>query len=330
MNAQGPTPGQDKALSTLVERGTLTDDQASAVRAALWAGAARKATNPASVLIEVAGYVGGGLMLGGAALLVGLNWEALGRDGAVLVLVGYALALAVAGILVAGGPHRIIGLRDGSSPVRRRLVGVLLAISAGPAAMAAGISVDRHEGLVGGLVGLAVAVVAYFLLPTIPGVLVTAAMSAIATTGLIELQMDDTYQPLVPTLYLVGLGVAWTIATEVGLVKPRHIGLALGTGFAIFGAQMLIGAEGYQPWAYGLTFVAGLGCFLVYWLERATVLLAFGVVAVTIAVPEAVTDWTDDALSGPAILLISGAVLVAASAIGLWLRSARNAHLAHP
>src|SRR5215471_15260710 len=114
--------------------GTLTNDQGLAVRAALGRSepVGNRAGNPAAVLIEVAGYVGGALMVGGAGLLVTLRWDQLGRSGVTAILAGYTVALLVAAVLVAGGPHRIVGLRDGRSPVRRRLVGVLLAFSSGP------------------------------------------------------------------------------------------------------------------------------------------------------------------------------------------------------
>ena len=46
-------------------------------------------------------------------------------------------------------------------------------------------------------------------------------------------------------------------------------------------------------------------------------------IGATVAVPEAVVDWTHNSLNGPTILLIAGAVLVAASALGLWLRSVK-------
>lgn len=319
---QLPTPEQDRALSALVEKGTLTSGQADEVRAALWtSGPNRRITNPASVLIEVAGYVGGGLMLGGATLLLALNWERLSQRDTVTILIGYTLALVVAGVLIAGGPHRVVGLRRGESSVRRRLVGVLFALSAGPAAMAGGVAAERDQALVAGLVGFAVAALGYGLLPIIPGALMTAGMSALAVGGAIELDTD--HHRLVPTFAYVGLGLAWAIAAGVGLARPRHIGLAIGAAITIVGAQLAIGVGDDMVWAYTITFVTAVACFVVYWIERVTVLLAFGVVAATIAVPEAVSDWTNDALSGPAILLISGAVLVAASALGLWLRSAR-------
>jgi hypothetical protein len=119
----------------------------------------------------------------------------------------------------------------------------------------------------------------------------------------------------------VGLGLAWGIAALLGAARPRHVGLALAATIAIIGAQLGLDRE---PVAYGLTFAIAVVCFLLYWIERATVLLVFGVIAATIAVPEAVNHLTDDSLGGPAILLLTGAVLVAMSALGLWIRSARN------
>ena len=327
---QGPTPDQTSALEQLVSRGAITGDQAWTVRAALWPPAGRSTSdsrpiprraNPTAVLIEVAGYVGGALMVGGAALLVTLRWRELGPRNVTAILVGYALALVIAAVLVAGGPRPLVALRDGHSPVRRRLVGVLLAFSAGPAALATAISIDNKPTLPAGLVGLAVATIAYLLLPTVPAVLAMATMSAIAVGG--ALANYDAMPGLVPMFAYVGLGVAWGLISAVGLIQPRRIGLAVGAGFAIGGAQLTSLAIVSTPWAYRLTMAAALLCFVLYWLERATVLLAFGVIGLSIAVPEAVVDWTNDSLGGPAILLISGAVLITASALGLWLRSAR-------
>jgi hypothetical protein len=320
----GPTPDQSDALDTLVRQGTLTNDQGLAVRAALWRPEARMPSrgNPASVLIEVAGYVGGALMLGGAVLLVSLRWSELGRAGATTVLAGYAAALLVAAVLSAGGPHRIVGLRDGRSPVRRRLVGVLLAFSSAPAALATGIAIDNKPTLPAGLVGLALAALAYVLLPTVPAILAMAAMSAIAVGG--ALAYDRPLPALAPTFAYVALGVVWGFVSLIGLIRPRHLGLAVAATFAIVGAQLATATDHRQSWAYGLTMAAALICFVLYWLQRATVLLAFGVIGATVAVPEAVVDWTNNSLNGPAILLIAGAVLVAASALGLWLRSVKT------
>lgn len=322
-----PTPDQQRALDDLVSQGTLNAEQAGAVRTALWTTDSARKSNPASVLIEVAGYVGGGLILGGALLLVGLNLADLGDTNAALLLAGYAVVLIVAAVLVASGPAALVRLRDDRTAIRRRLVAVLLAVSSGPAALAAAVYADDNATLWSGLVGLVVAVAAYAVMPGVPGLLAMAILSAVATGGA---QAIPDHQPLLLTFSFIGLGVLWAVVAVSSLVKPRHIALAVGAIFGIAGAQLALDSDGNNPWAYGLTFVLALLCFVGYWIERATVLLALGVVSTTIAVPEAIMDWTDDSLSGPAILLVSGVVLVAASALGLWLRSRRIEDGARP
>jgi hypothetical protein len=74
-----------------------------------------------------------------------------------------------------------------------------------------------------------------------------------------------------------------------------------------------------------LTLAVAVACFLLYRWRRSVVLLVAGVAGVTLAVPEAVADMANGALSGAAVLLIAGAVLVAASAVGLRLRRADEA-----
>jgi hypothetical protein len=147
--------------------------------------------------------------------------------------------------------------------------------------------------------------------------------SAVAVGGV--LSYDPQPPPLAPMFAYVALGVLWGVVSAVGVIRPRHLGLGVAATFAITGAQLARLAERPQAWAYGLTMATALICFVLYWLVRATVLLAFGVIGATIAVPEAVVSWTHNSLNGPAILLIAGAVLVGASALGLWLRSVHTA-----
>ncbi|MDT5028951.1 MAG: hypothetical protein QOE61_5377 [Micromonosporaceae bacterium] len=311
---------QEKALARLVAEGTLDAGQAQAVRSALWGSAAGRGRST-SPLIEVAGYVGGGLMLGGAGLLMSLSWRQLERGQAIGLLLAIAVVLVIAGTLVAGGPHRVLALRSGSAPARRRLVGVLFTLSAVPAAFAASASTGDHATLIGSSVGLVVAAGGYALLPTVSGLLMTAAMSLIATFGLLEPEQPD--KTLERSFAIIVLGLLWAAVSLVRLVTPKHIGLAVAAAFTILGAQLALG-EKTNLWAYALTFAAAVGCFALYWWERTTVLLAAGVVASTLAVPEAISDWTNGALSGPAILLIAGAALVGASALGLRLRGPRR------
>jgi hypothetical protein len=313
------TPDQDRALEDLVRAGTLSADQAVAVRGALQISSTMVG-RPGGVLTEVAGYVGGGLMLGGAFLLVSLNWQQLGRDRAAWVLLGYAVALVVAAVAAAAGRVVAVG-RGAASPVRRRLVGVLLALASAPAALAAGTWARGDEALVGGAVGLAVAVAAYALVPGIPALLAMTVTSGI-TAGAVVSQVHPVprYGLLIA---FVALGALWAAAAVATLVRPRWFGLAVAAIFGYIGAQVQL--DGTHPLAYTLTAAIALACFVGYWLDGSMVLLALGVVGMTIAVPQAVIDVTGNSLGAPFILLIAGGVLVAVSAVGLWLRSLRAA-----
>jgi uncharacterized membrane protein len=81
------TGGQDVALRRLSSDGVLTAKQADAVRAALGrAGVGRR-------LAEVLGYLGGGLMLGRAALLVATSWREQSRPARIVLLLAVSAAL---------------------------------------------------------------------------------------------------------------------------------------------------------------------------------------------------------------------------------------------
>jgi len=98
----------------------------------------------------------------------------------------------------------VLALRDGQALVRRRLVGVLFALAAVPSALAAGVAVDHREGLVGGTVGFVVAAAGLALLPTVPGVLMTATMSLITTFAAVDVAREDS--PLVRAVAIIVLG----------------------------------------------------------------------------------------------------------------------------
>lgn len=62
-----------------------------------------------------------------------------------------------------------------------------------------------------------------------------------------------------------------------------------------------------------------LACLALYGRRRTWVLIVSGVAGLTLAVPEAVWDWTDGAVGGAVILVLAGAVLLAASGLGVVL-----------
>lgn len=318
--AAGFSGAQDEALRRLVDEGALTREQGEAVRQAL-AAAEPARRGGAGWLVEIAGYAGGGLMIGGVALFVAASWETLSRVERSGLLAGFALAFVVAGLVVAGGPRAVPGLSAaGGSGVRRRIVGVLFALAAVPAAVSVGVATDRYSGLAGAAVGLVVAVAGWAVVATVPGALMAAAMSFVVTTeGLDEVL---TFTPLRAAGMFLAVGTVWMVATVVGPVRPRWLGFATGAGFALFGAQQPLADDATAVWAYGLTLGVALASFLLYRWQRQLVLLVAGIVGVTLAVPEAVADVTNGALGGSVILLVAGAVLVGASAVGLRLRRA--------
>jgi hypothetical protein len=322
MAGKAPTTEQQRALDRLVTEGRLDTDQAQTVRAALWgAGTGAAGASPVALVLEVAGYVGAGFIVGGICLLLGASWRDLGRTRFTELLAGIALALIVAGVLAAGGPHRLSALRSAASSVRRRLTGVLFAVSVAPAAFAASVATDERAFLKGSAVGLVVAVIGYAVLPNVVGLLTTGALSLLVTFALIDLAAP--VQVLARSFALIAVGLLWTALAMLDLTPPRRIGLAIGAASTILGSQLALGLH-TNLLAYTLTLAAGAGCFALYWWERATVLLVAGVIATTLALPEAVADWTNGQLSGPAILLTAGGALVGAGALGAGLRATRS------
>ncbi|GIH05274.1 hypothetical protein Rhe02_33410 [Rhizocola hellebori] len=299
-------------MGRLVASGELTQAQAEAVRREFSAAAGGPRVG---WLIEVAGYLGGGLILGGAALLVGSTWDRLGRGWQTAILAGVAALFVAAALLVAEGPGRIRALEG----ARRRVVGVLLALTSIPAAFAAAVAASDYDAVWGFWAGLAVSLVCLWVLATGLGVAVAAAMSVGAVVSLVEEVWHA--RPLGVGVALLGLGAAWAAVTVAGWARPKWLGLLIGFGLAIVGAQLPLAEGGTEAWAYALTLAVAAGCLVLYRWERSLMTLAGGVIGVTLAVPEMISDLTDGAVGGAAILLIAGVVLVTASAAGMrWHR----------
>ncbi len=291
--------------------GTLTQAQADAVRGEFEVSAPK---SRAGWLIEVVGYVGAGLILGAVALFLASEWESLGRGLQTAILVGMGVLLLAAALVIAGGLERMRALQG----ARKRAVGVLLALAPIPVAFGVGVAVERHEAAWAFGIGLAVSLGCLLLMGSGLGLAVAAGMSMGLVLSVAE-EVFDASQ-LGSGLALVGLGAVWA---TVG----RHVvSRVAGVGFALFGAQLPLGDS--SGWAYALTLAVAVGCFVGYRWQRSLIMLAGGVIGVTLAVPEMIYDLTDGALGGAAILLIAGVVLVAASATGMSVhrRRAQPAH----
>ena len=307
------TDRQKQALHELTARGTLTAEQESAVIAAL------DETGPpqriGDRLAEVAAYLGGGLLLGGAALVLGVSWQDMARLARIGVLGAATAALLVAAFVVAGG---MAAVRSVSSR-RRRVVSTLFSLAAVTAAFTAGTSVSSHEFVVGATAGLVVAAGAYVLVTTALGYLTLAAAAIAAVVAWVGESMPSSALP--GGVALFALGVIGMFLSLVDVLRPTQLALAVGAATALFGAQQLL--SGDAPVAYALTAGLAFLCFVTYFRVHSTVLLVAGVVATTIVVPEVVWDVTDGAVGGGLLLLVAGAVLLATSLGSTWLRRTR-------
>lgn len=273
---------------------------------------------------ELAGYVGGSLVVAAGALFVANEWESLtlGLRVGLLLLTAVILAAAGAAITVSAGGRRI--LRSGSRPVQRRLAGVLLSGAAVAVAAAVGVAVEDavdntfwQPGLATGLALLILAVAGYAVAPSLLGQL-TAVTGACLSLGFALEALDWTGSVTVGMTFLA-LGVGWAAVAERGVWREVTGARIIGCALALIGAQVPLGSQ--VEWvAYVLTgLVAAVG-FALYVVRRAWPYLAAGVIGVTLAVPEALLDLTNESLGTAGVLLVAGATLLGASLVGLRLR----------
>jgi hypothetical protein len=316
---------QRQAIAGLVEQGVLNDEQAAAVLAAI-APASAAPPGKASWVPELAAYLGGGLMLGGLVWVLAQSWDRLSRGGQVGVLALISAALAVAGLVAAGG---IVALRDAEQSPRTRVVTVLLVLAVIPVMPAVVIALDNvdHRVVYGALAAMAAAVVAYLLMPNALSVVSMGGWSIAVASSLTEL-LGESSAISRPAVTFVAVGSAWAIVSAYGLIKPRALGFGIGSGFALLGAQLQLSAAENDWLAYLATTLVAVGCLLAYLVVRHAVLIIAAVVGLTLAVPEAAYDWSDGRLQVAYIVLIGGAVMVAGSVAALRWRGL-GVHSAH-
>lgn len=320
--ADTPSPARlDSLLSGAVTDGVVTADQAAELRRRL-AALDRPAASPPGRgrLAELAGYAGGALVLGAAALFLGTAWSGLGDGTRTAVLLGVAAALAVAGaVLAIASGQDLVDLRADVDSPRRRLVSTLWALAALAASGGVGVLVDGGEPVEAAFAGLVVAALGYLLVSGGPGHVATAA--AVATLlGATIVRVDDGASATAYALAYVGLGAVWALLTALRVLRERDLGFALAATAALVGAQLPVVAGGEEAVGYVLTTAVALGGYLGFLTSRSWPVLAAAVVATTLVVPEALHDWTDGSVSVAGAVLVAGLTLLAASAAGLRLR----------
>ena len=278
-------------------------------------------------LVEVVAYFGGALVLAAGGLFVAQTWDVLGYVGQVTMLSVVVVVLATAGVVSSHVTGGRAALREGGNDSRRRLSGTLLTGTALSAAFLAGLVVDHYvdvnlhdvywPAVVGGALGLVVCAVGYRWAPTALGVLGMLAFLLAAVLNLLS-GLDDFW---VGGVVVLLSGVLWLAAAEAGVFRELTVARAAGAATALFGAQMPV-VDGSHEWiGYLLTLVVVIAGIAVYLGTTAWPYLAVAVGAVTLLVPQVVSDWTEGSLGAIGAVLVTGVTLLIASFAGYRLRA---------
>lgn len=280
-------------------------------------------------LAEIAAWFGAALVLAAAGLFLAEGWNDLTRGQQAGALAGITVLLAAAGLTV----RQLLVRRPGTAltaDAARRLGSVLFSGAAVSACFAVGLGTDAVDGQAygewPGVAGAAMLVVAaaagYRLVPSVVGQLAMVAGLFALAPYCFEVA-DGHADSLVGVLELA-LAAGWLVLTERGVLRERLVATALGAGWALVGAQLVV-VEGGQAWlGYVLTAVVAGAGFAGYLRTLRWPYVAVAVAAVTLVVPEAVTDWTDGSVGPAGAVLVAGLALLVAALAGFRIHHERT------
>ena len=280
-------------------------------------------------LVEVVAYLGAALVLAAGALYVVEQWNELGYAAQVTLLAVVSTFLLVAGFVASRVPNGSPGLLDESNDARRRLAGSLLTFGALFAAILVTYVVSHvttvefpevsWPDLAGALTGVVVGAIGYRVAPTAIGMVGTIGGAVMATMTLID--GVDHNEGDAAGLALFLLGAVWLVLAERRWFHESTIARSLGVGVALVGAQVPV-MEGTHPWfGYAMTLAVGVVGIWLYLSTTAWPYLAAAVLAVTLVVPEAVSEWSDGSLGAVGGVLVAGVTLLLASFAGYRIRA---------
>lgn len=329
-----PAPVRDSRtvslVSALVSHGLVDPSRQDEARSVVDRALAGQVTADAPLkrrFAELAGYIGGAFVISAAALFTVNEWDRLSAGQQIGLLAGIAVVLAAAGLALAVTGDGFAALRAGEQPVRRRLAGVLLTGAGAAAAAAVGLQLESGtstwaDGPVAGL-GTAVtlallAAVGYLVAPTVVGQL-GIAVGAFAAVPFF-LDAIGEVAAVAFGLIVLAVGVLWLLLAERGSWRETGSARVIGCVLAIVGAQLPVFGSDLAWVGYLATGLVAAAAFAVYVGRTAWPYLAAGVVGVTLAVPEALLDWTDGSLGSAGVLLVAGLTLLGASLLGFRLR----------
>lgn len=326
----GTRPRATTVVADLVARGLVDPrraDEAEAVVSSSLGLRAAAETPLRRRLAEVAGYIGGALVVAAAVVFLTEQWVSLSTVGRVASLAVIALALfgAAVGVVVTGRTSS--AGRAGESAVRRRLASALGCGGAVALAFAVGVLVEdlgepfsSAPWFAGSVVLLCAALAAYRFLAASTLGQVTAGVAAASAIGSGLDTFFEGGSEIALGLSIGTLGVAWLVLAERDVWSERMEGLVLGCFFLVVGAQIPVLGSDHEWVGYALTALVAAAAVVLYTRTRSVPYLVAAVAGITIAVPEAMLDWTDGAVGPVGVLLATGLTLLVASLLGLRLR----------
>jgi hypothetical protein len=323
------------ALERLTQDGTLTREQAAAVRTGFHLDLQAQA-EPSDerswtpVLAEVGGYVGAAFVVGAVFALVGDGWDQFSQSVRVGILGGPGLLLLLAAVAIAVNlsgwtlrlrrpePAGTTSTGDDRRPaILHRLIGTLVLAGGGllGAAVAAGVG-DAYDRWIP-VVPLLVWASGYLLVRGVPLHLGTASALVWTVFWVIDLSDVDTFP--VSGVVLALTAAIWAALAVYQVVEERAL------GFAVAGVMAFIGGESaafssYAEVGYLLLGLLALTGLVVYVRSRELSALGVGAVSLAVVVPQVVIDYTEGSLGAAGGLLVSGLSIVAVSALATRLR----------
>jgi len=279
-------------------------------------------------VVEVVAYLGGALVLAAGGLFLAQQWGDLGFGARTALLAVVTAVLAVAGVVSSRVPAGL-SLRDEDQDVRRRLAGALLTAAALAASFLVGYVLDDRgdfgypgvywPAVAGAAVGVLVAAVGYRIAPTAVGLL--GMMAGLVTVAISVVETLDRNEADAIGVLLFLIGAVWLGLAEKGVFGELTVARSLGVTTALVGAQVPV-IDGTHSWlGYALTVLVAVVGIAVYLVRVAWHYLAVAVIAVTLVVPEAVSDWTDGSLGAVGGVLVAGVTLLVASYAGYRVRA---------
>lgn len=326
---RGPHDRTQRVVEDLVAAGLVHPDRRTEVQAVVARTLGAATGTPGSArtrLVEVAGYLGGALVVASFGLFLADRWADLGDSGQVAALIVITLLLAGAGALVAliGGGYA--AMRTGDDDARRRLSSALLtgaalagAVTVGRVAdLAGGDSFTAWPALLGGIAMVLFCIGAYYVAPSALVLLGLAGGALTAVYAGVDVTGNGDADTLAGVLVLA-LAVVWLVVTERGTFREASTARSLGVAMALLGAQTpLFTSE--ENLAYALTAGVAVAGFVLYLRVTSWPYLVVAVAAVTLVVPQAIVDWTEGSLGAGGAVLLVGLTLLGASAAGFRIR----------